>query len=201
MRVILFSLLISVSLLAQSNFHNYFLDKTLQINLIEAGDSETENIYLSSMIETPYYSGSRANLLDTLNLGYYYAYLYSTKNSQLIFSEGFSTLFQEWQTTEEAKKSKRSLNFSLRIPFPKDSVKLVIKKRDKSNEFENLFSLIIDPSNYFIHKEKIDTTGVFKISYSGNYKISWIFYFCPKATRKKILRNIIRIVRDSLSSF
>jgi hypothetical protein len=185
MRVILFSLLISVSLLAQSNFHNYFLDKTLQINLIEAGDSETENIYLSSMIETPYYSGSRANLLDTLNLGYYYAYLYSTKNSQLIFSEGFSTLFQEWQTTEEAKKSKRSLNFSLRIPFPKDSVKLVIKKRDKSNEFENLFSLIIDPSNYFIHKEKIDTTGVFKISYSGNYKNKLDILFLPEGYSKE----------------
>jgi hypothetical protein len=184
MRVILFSLLISVSLFAQSNFNKYFLDKTLQINLTEAGDSETENIYLSSMLETSYYSGSRTNLLDTLNLGYYYAYLYSIKNSQLIFSEGFSTLFQEWQTTEEAKKNKRSLSFSLRIPFPKDSVKLVIKKRDKSNEFETLFSLIIDPANYFIHKEKIDTTGVFKINYSGNYKKKLDILFLPEGYSK-----------------
>ena len=104
MRVILFSLLISVSLLAQSNFHNYFLDKTLQINLIEAGDSETENIYLSSMIETPYYSGSRANLLDTLNLGYYYAYLYSTKNSQLIFPKDFPPFSKNGRQQKRQKK-------------------------------------------------------------------------------------------------
>ncbi len=184
MRVVLFSLLISVSLFAQSDFHKFFLDKTLQINLIEAGDSETENIYLSSMHETPYYSGSRKNLLDTLNLGYYYAYLYSTKNHRLIFSEGFSTLFQEWQTTEDAKKNRRSLNFSLRIPFPKDSVKLVIKKRDRSNEFENLYSLIIDPKNYFIHKEKIDTSGVFKINYSGSYKNKLDILFLPEGYTK-----------------
>lgn len=52
------------------------------------------------------------------------------------YSHGFSTLFQEWQTTEEAKKIDRSLSESLVFPFPKDSVRVEIHDRDNKNKFQ-----------------------------------------------------------------
>ncbi len=175
--ILLFS---SISLLAQIKFDDYFTKGALRLDVIEAGTASSENIYFHSLKREPYFSGSHHNLIDTLDLGYYYFYLYSLKDNKLIFSKGFATLFQEWQTTEEAKRHNRALNYSVRFPYPKDSVKLVIKRRNRKNIFRKLFSLKINPANYFIKNEAVDTSMVFKIHYSGDYSKKLDVLFIPE---------------------
>ena len=180
MKLLFLLLFSSLSFFAQVNFNDYFTKGALRLDIIEAGNSVSENIYFYSLKREPYFSGSHVNLIDTLNSGYYYFYIYSLTDNRLIFSKGFSTLFQEWQTTEEAKKQNRALNFSIRFPFPKDSVEIIIKRRNKKNIFHELYSLKINPENYFIENESVDTTKVFKVFHSGDYQKRLDILFLPE---------------------
>ncbi len=184
MKLLIFLFLSVSTLLAQVKFSDYFTEGALRLDIIEAGNNKSESIFFNSIKKEPYFSGSHNNLIDTLDLGYYYFYLYSLKDSKLIFSKGFSTLFQEWQSTEEASKINRALNYSLRFPVPKDSVKLVIKKRNRENVFHKLFSYKIHPTTDFIDDEVVDTSGVFKIFHSGNYGKRLDILFLPEGYTK-----------------
>ncbi len=165
---------------AQINYDKYFGDAAMRVDIYQTGDAESENIILKSIKKEPYFSGSRTRLIDSLNLGYYYFYVYSEKENKLIFSKGFSTLFQEWQTTDEAKRAQKVLSYSLRFPFPKDSVKLVIKRRGKDGKFREIFTQAISPSNYFIKREMPTNYKVNKVRYSGDYKTKLDIVFVPE---------------------
>jgi len=72
----------------------------------------------------PFWGGSKKNLIDKFNLGEYRLFVYDIESSKLIYSRGFSTLFQEWMATDEAKVVNRSFYETVVIPFPKKSVRL-----------------------------------------------------------------------------
>ncbi len=172
--------LLSVNFLfGQNNFDKYFEDATLRVDIYQAGDAENETIFFKEMKREPYFSGSKTKLIDDLNLGYYYFYVYSVKENRLIFSKGFSTLFQEWQTTDEAKRVKKAFPYSVRFPFPKDSVRLEIARRGKSGEFKTLYSMLIDPRDYFIKREKTCDYETVKIRRSRDYRSALDIVFLP----------------------
>ena len=71
----------------------------------------------------------------------------------LIYSRAFCTLFQEWQTTAEAKNIERSFYEVATMPYPKNKVRFMLSKRERNGQFSELYETVIDPSNYFIRKE------------------------------------------------
>ncbi len=177
-----FLLLISIAFTitsAQVKYDKYFERGALRFDFYQAGDATDEEIFERGFRREPYFSGNREHLIDNLNLGYYYFYIYSIKDNRLIYSHGFSTLFQEWQTTDEAKKIKKAFQYSIRFPFPKDSVKLIIKRRGKSGKFKTLFTKIIDPQNYLIKNENLPKYSFSKIHYSRNYENALDIVFIP----------------------
>ena len=74
----------------------------------------------------------------------------------LLFSKGFSTLFQEWQTTAEAKTTNKTFYQAAIFPFPKNNVRLEIEARQRDGTFTTLHKAEIDPKNYFILKELLN---------------------------------------------
>jgi hypothetical protein len=103
MKKILFLLFLSTTIFAQINFDDYFLPKTLRLDYYHFGNADTEQIAFDQLIEELIWGGSKVNLIDTLGLGNYFFKIFDTKDNKLIYSRGYSTLFQEWQTTAEAK--------------------------------------------------------------------------------------------------
>jgi hypothetical protein len=184
-KVIYFILLVSSVAFSQINFNKYFDEGALRVDIIEAGNANSESIYLKQLIKEPYFSGSEKYLIDNLNLGYYYFYVYSIKDKKLIFSKGFSTLFQEWQTTAEAKKIEKALEYSIRFPFPKDSVRIEILRRGKKGILRKLFSLVIDPGSYFIKQEKRNDYTVTKVHYAGNFQNKLDIVFVPEGYKEE----------------
>ncbi len=173
-------LFLSNGLFAQNFYEKYFENSAMRVDIFQIGDANSEEIILKEIKQEPYFSGAKDKLIDSLNLGYYYFYVYSVKDKKLIFSKGFSTLFQEWQTTSEAQKRKKVFSYSLRFPFPKDSVKLVVKRRKKTGEFYSLFTLIIDPRDYFIKKETPPNFATRKIHYARDYSSALDIVFLPE---------------------
>jgi hypothetical protein len=63
---------------------------------------------------------------------------------------GFSTLFEEWQTTLEARAVRKGFYESIILPFPLKKMLLELSWRKKGKEFEPKLTMMIDPADYFI---------------------------------------------------
>ncbi len=178
--VIIFLVLISVSATAQIDFLKYFYNKQLRLDYFHTGNSENDSYSFDELIEEPYWGGSKVNLIDTIGYGNYMFFVYDLKTNNLIYSRGFSSLFQEWQTTKEAKKIKKTLSETLVFPYPKDSVRVEIHNRDRNNKFVKQHEFIVDPNSYFVKKEKVNSAEKFKVHYSGNSAKKLDIVFLPE---------------------
>jgi hypothetical protein len=158
----------SAGLNAQISFDRYFTDKTLRIDFMLAGNFENTNVYPVGLKEEPSWGGTITTLVDPFNYGNFRYDIYDSLSNALIYSRGFCTLYQEWQTTEEAKKTERSFYEVATLPFPKNKIKFILKQREHNGLFITLYETIINPSDYFILKEKPLNTGFTKIIDSGD---------------------------------
>ena len=151
-----------------ANFYQNFLPKTLRVDYLLAGDQSSEVAYFVQMKEEPYWGGPRNNLIDPFGYGTYRYAVYDSATGRLLFARGFSTLFQEWKGTDEAKKMKRAYPMTAVMPFPRNTIRFVIEKRSfKTNEFELLFERYINPTDYFINRESIHSYKFTKIRDAG----------------------------------
>jgi hypothetical protein len=151
-----------------ARFDDFFLDKTMRANYVHTGNRGEEIIALSSVVSDGRWPGSRTRLIDTLNLGNYFFEVIDRDSNQVIYSRGFASVFGEWVTTDEAKDRAGSFDESVRFPWPKKSVQLVIKRRDKDNAFHEIFSTLIDPSSRFVNPaERAPAGKVWSVIDSG----------------------------------
>ncbi len=174
MRIFLSFMLICSSALAlgQNNFEKYFTDKVLRFDFMLAGNYQKTVVYPAGMKEEPYWGGSPNSLIDPFNYGNFRYEVYDDASNTLIYSRGFCTLFQEWQTTSEAKTMERSFYEVATMPFPKNKIRFVIGMRERNGSVSKLYETNIDPSDYFIRKENPVVSGVTKIKYSGDPHVS-----------------------------
>jgi IgA Peptidase M64/Peptidase M64 N-terminus len=175
---------ISTSIFAQLNFDDYFLDKQLRLDYFHSGNSEVDSYTFDELIEEPFWGGSKLNLIDTIGYGNFMFFVFDLKSEVLIYSRGYSTLFQEWQTTDEAKEINRSLSETLVFPYPKDSVRIEIHDRDSQNKFKKRHEFIVDPNSYFVKEEKLNKSDNFKVHYSGNPSEKLDIVFIPEGYSK-----------------
>lgn len=149
------------------NFDQFFTDNTLRIDYLLAGNDKETAIYLWQMKEEPLWGGPHNNLTDPWNSGNYRFSLYDSVSERLLFRKGFSSLFEEFQGTAEAKEVPRAFPMTATMPFPAAKARFEIDKRNyNTGEFETLFTMTVDPDNYFILHEKIDSLAVTPLSES-----------------------------------
>jgi hypothetical protein len=147
-------LFLSASLTGQIKFGDYFTDKVLRYDFMFSGNSRETTVYPMGMKEEPFWAGSRINLTDPFKYGNFMYEVFDNTTNVLIYSRGFSSLYQEWQTTAEAKTISRSFYEVVTMPFPKNKIRLVISARKREGSFMTLYETKIDPADYFIRKEK-----------------------------------------------
>lgn len=169
---------------AQIKFEEYFNEKTLRIDFYHTGNNISETISFDKLIEEGIWSGSKKNLIDELQYGHYLLKVLSVTDKKELYSRGFSTLFQEWQTTEESKTLIRSMQGSVRFPFPKNKVIVELFRRDRKNIFKKIFEKEVDPLSYFIIKERIRPYNSFKVHYSGEPSGKLDIVFIPEGYNK-----------------
>jgi hypothetical protein len=154
-RIIILSLLIfSASVQGQIIFDNYFSAKVLRYDFMFSGNSQKTEVYPMGMKEEPFWAGSNTRLIDPFKYGNFRYEVFDDRTNMLIYSRGFSSLYQEWQTTEEAKTISRSFYEVAIMPFPKNKIKFVISERKRDGSFLRIYETRIDPADYFIRKEK-----------------------------------------------
>ena len=148
LRWVLILTIASAGSLAGQSFDKFFIDKTMRIDYYHTGTKGTETISLDRIYEEGMWAGSTTNLADVLNLGEYLVRIFDVATTSLIYSRGYCSMFQEWQTTDEALAGLyRTFHESVRLPFPKNKIQLTISRRDKNMNFREIFTAAIDPNN------------------------------------------------------
>jgi hypothetical protein len=132
-------------------FDTLFVDKTMRVDYFHTGKADTEIVSLDEVVSDGPWAGSRTRLLDDTNLGAYFFEVVDPRTNQTIYSRGFASVFGEWQTTPEAKEIHRTFHESLRFPWPKNAVQVVLKKRQPDSTFREVWSTLVDPNSRFVN--------------------------------------------------
>lgn len=176
-------LLSLIPLQGQTVYEKYFTDKVLRFDFMLAGNSTETAVYPVGMKEEPYFSGSRQNLVDPFNYGNFRYEVFDSAGDVLIYSRGFCTLFQEWQTTEEALTTDRSFYEVATMPFPKNEIRFVLSIRGKNGNFSRLYETSIDPDDFYIRREKPVSARFSRIYGTGDPALSVDLAFIAEGYR------------------
>jgi len=168
MKLIIAFLLLHLSLSAQIKFEDYFVDKTLRIDYFHTGNHDSDFYSIDELKEEPFWGGSKKKFIDNNNIGSFKFQMYDLKSGNQIFSHSYSALFDEWQTTAEAKSTFKTFSETVIAPFPKNKIKAEFYSRDKKNTLVKKFEYYIDPADYFISTERKKEYKNFQVQYSGN---------------------------------
>lgn len=163
------------ALFAQS-FDGNFTGATMRVDYYHIGTKGQEQITLDKVCKEGPWPGSKTNLLDTMDLGDSFMKVSDLKTNTLIYSRGYSTVFGEWQTTDEALNGTwRTFQETMRFPFPKQKIVVSFYRRDKfvnageQMAFREVFSAVIDPNDPTVvnREERRSPYEVFDIMVNG----------------------------------
>jgi hypothetical protein len=155
---------------AAASFDELFLDKTMRVDYFHTSTPKGDEIVaLDRVVSDGPWPGSRTRLIDTLNLGKYYFEVLDRETNQPIYSRGFASVYGEFETTPEAQERAATFHESLRFPWPKKAVQVVLKKRDAQQAFQQIWSTVVDPNSRFVNPADARPAGrVWSILESGH---------------------------------
>lgn len=208
------------------DFGKYFVDKTLRIDYIFAGNSQKQMIAVDELNVMPRWYGKRHRLNELPMEGNGQITVRDHQSGNIIYRNSFSTLFQEWLTYPEAKTQTKSFENIFLVPMPKDTIDVTIDLRNNRREIMSTLTHQIVPDDILIrHKgenptpfvtlhQAADTTNCIHIAYlAEGYKQEEMGLFIKDAQTatdalfahepfksKKDKFNIIAVKSDSEES-
>jgi hypothetical protein len=120
---------------------------TIRVDYIHSGNALADTYAIDRVLVEPLpWPGDLAQNLDNTDRGQNRVEVVDAKTGDLLYSRGFSTIFGEWRTTEEANKTSRGFHESVRFPAQGKPVRVRILKRDERNQFSVAWSVDVDPA-------------------------------------------------------
>ena len=118
---------------------------TIRVDYLHSGNALADTYAIERVLIEPLpWPGNLAHNLDTTNRGQNMVEVVDAKTGDLLYSRGFSTIFGEWRTTDEAAKTSRGFHESVRFPDQGKPVRVRILKRDERNLFSVAWSVDVD---------------------------------------------------------
>jgi hypothetical protein len=126
--------------------------RTMRLDYVHTGAPGVEVFAVDAVrIEPLPWPGNPARTSDDLNLGTYRFEVRDAKGA-LLFSRGYSSIYAEWATTDEATHSARSFHESLRFPEPTAPVTVTVLKRNAQQAFVPAWTTTVDPADMFVER-------------------------------------------------
>lgn len=127
-------------------------ERTLRVDYIFSGTSETTQISLSQLSSFDGWAGRRHNLDQVPLRGNGQIVMKDAESGKTLYANCFSTLFQEWQCTEEATKVRKSFENVFLLPMPSAKAKVEVTLFGFKGEVTATFSHEVDPSDILIYQ-------------------------------------------------
>ena len=144
-------LLLTVGTLAAQDFSQYFTDKTLRVDYFFTGNAERQEIWVDELSVLPGWSGRKHNLAQLPLTGYGQITVRDLEKGTVIYRTSFSTLFQEWLETDEARKVQKGFENTFLLPYPKQPVEVEVTLLDKRLKPKASMKHTVDPADILIH--------------------------------------------------
>ena len=128
----------------KSEFDKFFIDKTLRINYIHTGNDNEESFQAKYLYDDGPWYGRTKNMINPYHLGDYYYELRDVESDEVIYSDGVSTYFSQWQSTLEARIVKQAFNESIRVPYPSKDARLIMYRIDSLDVMHQVWEYVID---------------------------------------------------------
>src|SRR5215470_5558929 len=150
MRRTLFCLLVSISMTGLASLADA-APRTMRVDYFHTGTATEERFSLDRVVLEPLeWPGNPAKAIDDTNLGKYFFEISDAASGRVLFSRGFASIYGEWETTAEAKQQARTFSESFRFPAPASPVRIVLKKRDAQNAFQEIWRIAVNPKDPFV---------------------------------------------------
>jgi hypothetical protein len=164
---------------------------TMRVDYYHSGNAEMEMFSLHQVVLEPLpWPGNPGKVLDTTQRGYFMFQVEDPGSGEVLYSRGFSSIFQEWQSTGEARQMNRSFHESVRFPKPDKPVRLRIFKRNETQGFDSIWTAEIDPNDMLVVRAHAPApAAVLKLHVSGasSGKVDLVILgdgYTPKETEK-----------------
>jgi len=158
---------LSFNLFSQTEFSEYFETKSLRVDFYLFGNNQETKGTVAQLKEEPFWGGPSKLLIEPYDQGTYRVQVFDKESKKLLLSKGFNPLFQEWQTTTEALETTKMYYHAFQIPHPKKEVIFKVDRRAWEGNFENVITKTIDPTNYFIQKDRATQFDISNLLVNG----------------------------------
>lgn len=131
---------------APTAFGDLFSDRALRLECTFTGNAKGESVTVDRLVGEPLWPESETDLLDPYPNGRYLLEVVEGATNRVVYSRGFDAMIGEYVTTDPALAgTAKAFSRSLRIPFPKGPVVIVVSKRDRENIPHPLLVRRFDP--------------------------------------------------------
>ena len=125
-------------------------DRTLRVDYIFSGTDKTQEISLDEMSCFDGWAGRRVNTYLVPVRGNGQISLTDKATGKILYRQSFSTLFQEWQTTEEAARVRKAFENVFLLPMPSSPAEITVQLFDFKGNVSAALTHEADPSDILI---------------------------------------------------
>jgi hypothetical protein len=120
-------------------------NRTLRVDYIFSGTDKETEIAVGELRELGEWAGRRHNLdkLPVAGNGR----LVMSSNGEVLYTMSFSTLFQEWQATEEATRVRKAFENVFLLPMPAQKAEILVELYDLRGVVRASLKHEVDPSD------------------------------------------------------
>ena len=128
-------------------------EQTLRVDYIFTGTDKTAEISLDQMSCYDGWAGRRTNMKEVPVRGNGQICMIDAQTGDTLYRMSFSTLFQEWQTTEEATRVRRSFEGVYLLPMPEVKANVDVQLFDFYGNIAAQMRHGVDPKDVLIRKQ------------------------------------------------
>lgn len=147
-------MLVSVSMHAQV-FTDYFADKTLRVDYIFNGNTSKQDICLDGLSSLPSWAGRKHNLAELPLQGNGQIVMREINSDKVLYTTSFSSLFQEWLETDEAKTTTKGFENTFLLPYPLKPMEVEIILLDSHRKIRASMKHVINPTDVLIQQKGV----------------------------------------------
>ena len=145
--------LIAVSSTRAQVFADHFADKTLRVDYIFNGNASGQAICLDGLSALPTWAGRKHHLAELPLQGNGQIIMRNAASGKTIYTTSFSSLFQEWLETDEARNVTKGFENTFLLPYPLQPVEIEIALLDPRRNVRASMKHIVHPNDVLIEQK------------------------------------------------
>ena len=143
-------------------------ERTLRVDYIFSGTATSTEIAVCELSSFDGWAGRRHNMDSVPLRGNGQIVMRDAQSLELLYMTSFSTLFQEWQCTEEATRLRKSFENVFLLPMPHEKAVVSVTLFGFKGEITAEFEHTVDPSDILIRQRPVSEVPYRELLVSGS---------------------------------